>query len=80
MISVNTGELTMNIFASQMCLSTVPNSLSTLIRQVNAKNCFATRRFLNVRKENFVIQHYCGTVQYSAYDLLSKNTDKVNQS
>lgn len=62
---------------NDMCLSTVPNSSSTLIRQVNAKNCSATRRFLNVRKENFVIQHYCGTVQYSAYDLLSKNTDKI---
>ncbi|XP_018378316.1 PREDICTED: myosin-1-like [Trachymyrmex cornetzi] len=62
---------------NDMCLSTVSNSSSTLIRQVNAKNCPATRRFLNVRKENFVIQHYCGTVQYSAYDLLSKNTDKI---
>ncbi|XP_018054697.1 PREDICTED: myosin-1-like [Atta colombica] len=62
---------------NDICLSIVPNSSSTLIRQVNAKNCSATRRFLNVRKENFVIQHYCGTVQYSAYDLLSKNTDKI---
>ncbi|KYQ51040.1 Myosin-1 [Trachymyrmex zeteki] len=62
---------------NDMCLSTVSNNLSTLIRQVSTKNCPATRRFLNVRKENFVIQHYCGTVQYSAYDLLSKNTDKI---
>ncbi|KYN37722.1 Myosin-XIX [Trachymyrmex septentrionalis] len=74
---ISTIEKYLFTVINDMCLSTVPNSSSTLIRQVNAKNCPATRRFLNIRKENFVIQHYCGTVQYSAYDLLSKNTDKI---
>ncbi|XP_018394214.1 PREDICTED: myosin ID heavy chain-like [Cyphomyrmex costatus] len=62
---------------NDMCLSTVPNNSSTLIHQVNIKNCPATRRFLNVKKENFVIHHYSATVEYSACDLLSKNTDKI---
>lgn len=49
------------------------------MRQVCAKSCPATRKFLNVRNENFVVRHYNDAVEYSACDLLSKNTDKVSE-
>lgn len=70
-------KLTDSIFALQVCLSTVPCNSSTLIRQVNAASYPATRRFLSVKNDSFVIQHYAGAVEYSADDLLSKNNDKV---
>lgn len=78
-ISIATEELTVNIFTSQMCLSTVPNNPSTLIRQVCARSCPATNRFFSIWKENFVVRHYSGFVEYSVSDLLSKNTDKVSE-
>lgn len=67
------------LFASvnDMCLSTVPSNSTTLIRQVCAKSCPATRQFLTVRNDNFIVRHYGGAVEYSVCDLLSKNTDKI---
>ncbi|XP_012217011.1 myosin ID heavy chain-like isoform X2 [Linepithema humile] len=62
---------------NDVCLSTVPCDSSMLIRQVNATSCPAARRFLSVKNDNFVIQHYAGAVEYSANDLLSKNNDKI---
>ncbi|CAL1679149.1 unnamed protein product [Lasius platythorax] len=62
---------------NDVCLSTVPSDSATLIRQVCANGCPETRRFLKVRQENFVVQHYAGAVEYSVNDLLSKNIDKI---
>ncbi|XP_070157333.1 myosin ID heavy chain isoform X3 [Polyergus mexicanus] len=62
---------------NDICLSTVPSDLSTLIQQICANGCPETKRFLKVRNENFVIQHYSDAVEYSINDLLSKNIDKI---
>ncbi|KAL0127030.1 hypothetical protein PUN28_005397 [Cardiocondyla obscurior] len=62
---------------NDMCLSTIPNNSSTLISHVCARSCPTTRRFLNVINENFIVRHYSGTVEYSASNLFSKNTDKI---
>ncbi|XP_039302483.1 myosin-K heavy chain isoform X2 [Solenopsis invicta] len=79
---INTIEIylfaTLNdVIVLKLCLSTISNDSSTLIRQICAKSCPATRRYLNVRNENFVVRHYCDIVKYSAYELCSKNTDKI---
>ncbi|XP_071571220.1 uncharacterized protein [Temnothorax nylanderi] len=74
---LNTIEKYLFTTLNDMCLSTVSNNWSTLIRQVCAKSCPVTRRFLNVKNENFVVRHYGGAVEYSVRDLLSKNTDKI---
>ncbi|XP_019883676.2 myosin ID heavy chain-like [Camponotus floridanus] len=75
--SLNTIEKRLFAPLNDVCLSTVRNDSATLIRQVCANDCPKTRRFLKVKNENFVIQHYAGAVKYSINDLLSKNTDKI---
>ncbi|XP_028049688.2 unconventional myosin-XIX [Monomorium pharaonis] len=74
---INTIEKYLFTTLNDMCLSAIPSNLSTLVHQVRAKICPATKRFLNVSNENFIVQHYSGIVKYTTYDLLSKNTDKI---
>lgn len=46
--------------------------------QLACKNLYNTqRKFLSVKEENFIIEHYSRPVAYSIDDLMSKNTDKV---
>ncbi|XP_029178825.1 myosin-1-like isoform X2 [Nylanderia fulva] len=74
---LNTIEKRLFATLNDVCLSTVPSDSSTLTRQVSANGCPETRRFLKVKKHNFVIQHFAGAVEYSINDLLSKNIDKI---
>ncbi|XP_050453945.1 uncharacterized protein LOC126852803 [Cataglyphis hispanica] len=74
---LNTIEKRLFTTLNDICLSTVQSDLSTLIQQIYANGCPETKRFLKVRNENFVIQHYSGAVEYSVNDLLSKNIDKI---
>ncbi|KAL6260962.1 hypothetical protein P5V15_008490 [Pogonomyrmex californicus] len=74
---INTIEKYLFAPLNDVCLATVQNDMSTFISQVCASSRLATRRFLNVKNENFVVQHYAGPVKYSICDLLSKNTDKI---
>ena len=61
----------------QVCQSPVAIDTLTMV-QLACKNLHNTqKKFLSVKEENFVIEHYSRPVAYSIDDLMSKNTDKV---
>ncbi|XP_076291695.1 unconventional myosin-XIX isoform X2 [Lasioglossum baleicum] len=57
--------------------SPIATSISEITQLVYKKLHGVQNRFLGVRENNFVVQHYSCPVAYSIEDLLSKNTDKV---
>ncbi|KAK1125701.1 hypothetical protein K0M31_005249 [Melipona bicolor] len=74
---LNIIEENLFLTLSDVCQSPVVIDTSTMI-QLACKNLHDTqRKFLRVKEENFVIEHYSRPVAYSIDDLMSKNTDKV---
>ncbi|XP_076647713.1 unconventional myosin-XIX [Halictus rubicundus] len=57
--------------------SPIATSVSEITQLVYKKLRGVQNKFLGVREDNFVVQHYSCPVAYSIEDLLSKNTDKV---
>ncbi|XP_078046802.1 unconventional myosin-XIX [Augochlora pura] len=57
--------------------SLVATNMSTITQVIYKKMHGVQNKYLSIRKDDFVVQHYSCSVAYSIEDLLSKNTDKV---
>ncbi|XP_033342560.2 unconventional myosin-XIX isoform X2 [Megalopta genalis] len=57
--------------------SFVATNVSTITQLIYKKMRGVQNKFLTIRRDDFVVQHYSCSVAYSIEDLLSKNTDKV---